>query len=364
MEHKSPEAFRTISEVAEWLDTPAHVLRFWESRFSQIKPVKRAGGRRYYRPADMALLGGIKKLLHEDGMTIRGVQKVLRAEGVRYVASLSPALDDMPAPMAEDAEPPAAEVVAFKPSAPGAGSGPAPEPPAFAEEETPAEPDAALEPSTGAEGPEGQPADGSWSDDAAASAQDEAPAARPHAAAAGRDSRPEADDAAAASPDPAAASRPDEGAPDAAEREAAQHPVDAEQQDDLQPQFQFDLPPLPGAAPPSPPADPLAASDADAPRPSMPHPGPAADASPEPVPPEAPAQTEAPQHGAAPTRRDLRRIPEVPPDDDPAFAPRRRFGPLADPRAARAALAAEPARASALYARLVALRERIADRLP
>ena len=85
---KSPDAFRTISEVAEWLDTPAHVLRFWESRFTQVKPVKRAGGRRYYRPADMALLAGIKKLLHEDGMTIKGVQKVLREKGVRHVAAL------------------------------------------------------------------------------------------------------------------------------------------------------------------------------------------------------------------------------------------------------------------------------------
>jgi DNA-binding transcriptional MerR regulator len=91
---KSPEAFRTISEVAAWLDTPAHVLRFWESRFSQVKPVKRAGGRRYYRPGDMRLLGGIKKLLHEDGLTIRGVQKILREEGVRFVAELSPPLDD------------------------------------------------------------------------------------------------------------------------------------------------------------------------------------------------------------------------------------------------------------------------------
>lgn len=86
---KSPEAFRTISEVADWLDTPAHVLRFWESRFAQVKPVKRAGGRRYYRPNDMLLLGGIKKLLHEDGMTIRGVQKLLRDEGVRHVAAFS-----------------------------------------------------------------------------------------------------------------------------------------------------------------------------------------------------------------------------------------------------------------------------------
>ena len=84
---KSAEAFRTISEVAEVLDTPAHVLRFWESRFSQIRPVKRAGGRRYYRPTDVALLGGIKKLLHEDGLTIRGVQKILREQGIRHVAA-------------------------------------------------------------------------------------------------------------------------------------------------------------------------------------------------------------------------------------------------------------------------------------
>ncbi len=90
---KSPDAFRTISEVADWLGTPAHVLRFWESRFSQVKPVKRAGGRRYYRPADMILLGGIKKLLHDDGMTIRGVQKLLREHGVRYVSSMSQQLD-------------------------------------------------------------------------------------------------------------------------------------------------------------------------------------------------------------------------------------------------------------------------------
>lgn len=93
MDQKSPEAFRTISEVADWLGVPTHVLRFWESRFSQVKPVKRAGGRRYYRPADMELLGGIRKLLHEDGMTIRGVQKLLREQGVRHVSALSPALD-------------------------------------------------------------------------------------------------------------------------------------------------------------------------------------------------------------------------------------------------------------------------------
>jgi len=90
---KSPDAFRTISEVAEWLDIPTHVLRFWESRFSQIKPVKRAGGRRYYRPADMRLIGGVKTLLHDQGTTIRGVQKVLREQGIKHVSSFSKALD-------------------------------------------------------------------------------------------------------------------------------------------------------------------------------------------------------------------------------------------------------------------------------
>lgn len=93
---KSKDAFRTIREVSEWLDTPAHVLRFWESKFTQVKPVKRAGGRRYYRPADMLLLGGIKKLLHDDGMTIRGVQKMLREQGVKHVAALSQELDGEP----------------------------------------------------------------------------------------------------------------------------------------------------------------------------------------------------------------------------------------------------------------------------
>lgn len=86
---KSPDAFRTISEVADVLETPAHVLRFWESRFPQIKPVKRAGGRRYYRPSDVALLAGIKRLLHDEGLTIRGVQKILRDQGTRHVAGLS-----------------------------------------------------------------------------------------------------------------------------------------------------------------------------------------------------------------------------------------------------------------------------------
>ncbi len=87
---KSAEAFRTISEVAELLATPAHVLRFWEGRFTQIKPMKRAGGRRYYRPADVALIDAIRGLLHDDGLTIRGVQKMLRTEGVKLITARSP----------------------------------------------------------------------------------------------------------------------------------------------------------------------------------------------------------------------------------------------------------------------------------
>jgi resuscitation-promoting factor RpfA len=97
MAAKSPDAFRTISEVADWLDRPAHVLRFWESKFPQVKPVKRAGGRRYYRPDDMLLLGGIKKLLHDDGMTIKGVQKIIREQGVKYVSGMSQPLDEVTA---------------------------------------------------------------------------------------------------------------------------------------------------------------------------------------------------------------------------------------------------------------------------
>lgn len=107
---KSAEAFRTISEVAEILDTPAHVLRFWESQFAQIKPMKRAGSRRYYRPQDVALIAGIRKLLHDDGLTIRGVQKILREQGVRHVASLVepgavPPAVVAPAPVAEPTSP-------------------------------------------------------------------------------------------------------------------------------------------------------------------------------------------------------------------------------------------------------------------
>lgn len=86
---KSPDAFRTISEVAEDLNLPQHVLRFWETRFPQIKPMKRGGGRRYYRPDDVDLLKGIRHLLYDHGYTIKGVQKLLKTNGNRFVAAIA-----------------------------------------------------------------------------------------------------------------------------------------------------------------------------------------------------------------------------------------------------------------------------------
>ena len=86
---KAPDAFRTISEVAADLDIPQHVLRFWETRFAQIKPMKRSGGRRYYRPDDVDLLKGIRRLLYGEGYTIRGVQRILKEHGVKSVQGLA-----------------------------------------------------------------------------------------------------------------------------------------------------------------------------------------------------------------------------------------------------------------------------------
>ncbi|MEX0346821.1 MAG: MerR family transcriptional regulator [Rhizobiaceae bacterium] len=85
---KNPDAFRTISEVADDMDLPQHVLRFWETRFSQIKPMKRGGGRRYYRPGDIDLIKGIRYLLYDQGYTIKGVQKLLKENGNSYVVAL------------------------------------------------------------------------------------------------------------------------------------------------------------------------------------------------------------------------------------------------------------------------------------
>lgn len=115
---KSPDAFRTISEVADWLGIQAHVLRFWESKFTQVKPIKRAGGRRYYRPADMLLLGGIKRMLHDDGMTIKGVQKVLREEGMNHVSSLSAPLDELTQADFDDDDATLIDAVAAEPEQP------------------------------------------------------------------------------------------------------------------------------------------------------------------------------------------------------------------------------------------------------
>ncbi|WP_291651660.1 MerR family transcriptional regulator [Bosea sp. (in: a-proteobacteria)] len=88
LDTKSPDAFRTISEVAEDLDIPQHVLRFWETRFNQIKPLKRGGGRRYYRPDDVALLKGIRRLLYGEGYTIKGLQRILKEQGPRHVQAI------------------------------------------------------------------------------------------------------------------------------------------------------------------------------------------------------------------------------------------------------------------------------------
>lgn len=86
---KDPEAFRTISEVSEALDVPQHILRFWETRFPQLKPLKRGGNRRYYRPADVAFASALKQLLHNDGYTVKGVQKLVADHGVAGVVAMS-----------------------------------------------------------------------------------------------------------------------------------------------------------------------------------------------------------------------------------------------------------------------------------
>jgi DNA-binding transcriptional MerR regulator len=115
--NKAPDAFRTISEVADDLDLPQHVLRFWESRFPQIKPMKRGGGRRYYRPEDIDLLRGIRHLLYGEGYTIRGVQRILKEQGLRTVQSVGQGRPvPLPEPAPEDAEIDAAEAQNSVPS--------------------------------------------------------------------------------------------------------------------------------------------------------------------------------------------------------------------------------------------------------
>lgn len=102
--HKGPQAFRTISEVAGELDVPAHVLRFWESRFTQVHPLKRGGGRRYYRPEDIALLKGIRRLLYDEGLTVKGAQKVMRERGARFVAGFGAGETQAPAVADQDVD--------------------------------------------------------------------------------------------------------------------------------------------------------------------------------------------------------------------------------------------------------------------
>ncbi|MFN0263446.1 MerR family transcriptional regulator [Tepidamorphus sp. 3E244] len=162
MADKGPDAFRTISEVADDLEVPQHVLRFWETRFSQIKPMKRGGGRRYYRPDDVDLLRGIRKLLYGDGFTIKGVQRILKDRGVRHVidigagrmpggemaAAPEPAAPVLVQPTPQPAAPapapiatPAPPAPATAAPAPAAQSAPAPTPapaPPAAPEPTPA----------------------------------------------------------------------------------------------------------------------------------------------------------------------------------------------------------------------------------
>lgn len=124
---KSPDAFRTISEAADELDLPQHVLRFWETRFTQIKPLKRGGGRRYYRPDDVQLLKGIRHLLYDQGFTIKGVQRILKEQGARHVAAIG-------------------ETGAIEPIAPQPDQPVAAEPQIISNIEEPAEPAPAEEP--------------------------------------------------------------------------------------------------------------------------------------------------------------------------------------------------------------------------
>jgi DNA-binding transcriptional MerR regulator len=115
LDTKSPDAFRTISEVAEDLDIPQHVLRFWETRFAQIKPLKRGGGRRYYRPDDVALLKGIRRLLYGEGYTIKGMQRILKEQGPRHVQAIGRGAEIAPllgAPVPAETSPAAAVTAA------------------------------------------------------------------------------------------------------------------------------------------------------------------------------------------------------------------------------------------------------------
>lgn len=123
---KSPGAFRTISEVSDTLNVPAHVLRFWETKFTQVRPMKRGGGRRYYRPEDIALLTRIRDLLYSDGYTIKGVQKLLKSGGANAPAAT--AAKPAPASPPAAAQPAAPAPQAATPAAPAQTPLPPPAP--------------------------------------------------------------------------------------------------------------------------------------------------------------------------------------------------------------------------------------------
>jgi DNA-binding transcriptional MerR regulator len=114
---KSPDAFRTISEVADGLTVPQHVLRFWETRFSQIRPMKRGGGRRYYRPNDIDLLKGIRQLLYGQGYTIRGVQRILKENGTAHVVAIGRGEIQPGVPNVSDNEPKSVAIAPRRPFA-------------------------------------------------------------------------------------------------------------------------------------------------------------------------------------------------------------------------------------------------------
>jgi len=268
---KSPDAFRTISEVADWLGIQAHVLRFWESKFTQVKPIKRAGGRRYYRPADMLLLGGIKKLLHDDGLTIKGVQKILREEGMTHVSSLSAPLDELdfaeprPAPKPDIIRPETGVVLNFG----GAKSDAATEANVSDEDAEEAEPAADLDVNAA---PIGEPASATEAAHVEKAAE-AAPVAMPR-----RSPVPPADDHPRATPDPLAPA--DSATPDAPHLD--EPAVDTA--DEPAPAVSIPLEPEPSEPEPS---KPEPASNASLPdflkRPLAPEPEQATEAAPEPA---------------------------------------------------------------------------------
>jgi DNA-binding transcriptional MerR regulator len=299
---KSPDAFRTISEVADWLGIQAHVLRFWESKFTQVKPIKRAGGRRYYRPADMLLLGGIKKLLHDDGLTIKGVQKILREEGMTHVSSLSAPLDELdfaeprPAPKPDIIRPETGVVLNFG----GAKSDAVPEADVSDEDAEEAEPAADLDENAL---PVKEPASAAEATpvEEAPKAPEAAPVAVPR-----RSPVPPADDHPRATPDPLAPS--DSATPDAPQLD--------------EPAADAAVEPAPAMSIPSKPepSEPEPASNASLPdflkRPLAPEPEQATEAAPDPAP--EPAE-------AAPQEDEVDHTPKPAIIDLPDFTPEADF---------------------------------------